>query len=92
MARENDPSLEDLFAQVDDQTITMAICGAQDLEQRWIAVPPSGTLKLFWPLACDFFAVTTGSTATANDQSQHGTERPVRARPSGGASTPDYST
>jgi len=55
-ARQNDPSLRDLLAQVDDQTIAMAIRGVRDLEQRWLAVPPGGTLRLCWPLARNFFA------------------------------------
>ena len=33
-ARQNDPSLQDLLARVDDQTIAMAIRGVRDLEQR----------------------------------------------------------
>ena len=55
-ARQNDSSPQDLLARVDDQTIAMAIRGVRDLEQRWLAVPPGGTLKLCWPLARDFFA------------------------------------
>ena len=55
-ARQNDPSLQDLLARVDDQTITMAIRGVRDLERCWLAVPPGGTLRLCWPLARDFFA------------------------------------
>ena len=55
-ARQNDPSLQDLLARIDDQTIAMAIRGVRDLEQRWLAVPPGGTLRLCWPLARDFFA------------------------------------
>lgn len=61
MALESDPALEDLLARVDDQTIAVAIRGVRDLEQRWMAVPPGGTLSLSWPLAPDFFAGTTGS-------------------------------
>jgi hypothetical protein len=34
----------------------MAIKGVRDLEQRWLAVPPGGTLRLCWPLARGFFA------------------------------------
>ena len=64
VARAHDPSLQDLFARVDDETIAMAIRGVQDLEQRWMAVQPGGTLRLSWPLAPDFFAGTTGSPAT----------------------------
>ncbi len=55
-ARQDDPSLQDLLARIDDQTIAMAIRGVRDLEQRWLAVPPGGTLRLCWPLARDFFA------------------------------------
>jgi hypothetical protein len=54
-ARHNDPSLQDLLARVDDQTIAMAIRGVRELEQRWLALPPGGTLRLCWPLARDFF-------------------------------------
>jgi hypothetical protein len=55
-ARQHDPTLPDLLARVDDQTIAVAIRGVRDLEQRWLAVPPGGTLRLCWPLAPDFFA------------------------------------
>ena len=55
-ARQNDPSLQDLLARIDDQTIAMAIRGVRDLEQRWLAVPPGGTLRLCWPLARNRFA------------------------------------
>jgi hypothetical protein len=65
VARANDPSLHDLLARVDDETIAMAIWGVRDLERRWVAVPPAGTLSLFWPLARDFFAGATGSPATS---------------------------
>jgi hypothetical protein len=65
VARANDPSLQDLLARVDDETIAMAIRGVRDLERSWMAVPPGGTLRLFWPLARDFFAGTTGSPATS---------------------------
>jgi hypothetical protein len=63
-ARANDPSLQDLLARVDDETIAMAIRGVRELEQRWTAVQPGGTLRLSWPLAPDFLAGTTGSPAT----------------------------
>ncbi len=53
-ARLDDPSLQDLLARIDDQTIAMAIRGVRDLEQRWLAVPPGATLRLCWPLARDF--------------------------------------
>jgi hypothetical protein len=56
VARASDPSLADLLAQVDDATIAMAIRGVKDLEQCWMAVPPSGTLRLSYPLPRDFFA------------------------------------
>src|SRR5580693_4375095 len=55
-ARHNDPSLQELLARIDDQTIATAIQGTRDLEQRWLAVPPGGTLRLCWPLPPDFFA------------------------------------
>ena len=64
VARENDPSLADLLARVDDETIAMAIRGVRDLEQRWTAVPPGGTLRLSWPLAPGFFEGAAGSPAT----------------------------
>jgi hypothetical protein len=66
-ARQNDPSLRDLLARVDDQTIAMAIRGVRDLEQRWLALLPGGTLRLCWPLARDFFA-GPGSGGPAPDQ------------------------
>ena len=55
VARENDQSLDALLARIDDQTIASAIRGVRDLEQRWMVVPPGGTLRLSWPLAPDFF-------------------------------------
>jgi hypothetical protein len=64
VARENDPSLDHLLAEVDDEAIAMAIRGVRDLEQRWLAVPPGGTLRLFWPLTPDFFAGAAGNPAT----------------------------
>ena len=64
VARANDPSLQDLLARVDDETIAVAIRGVRDLEECWLAVPPGGKLRLFWPLARDFFAAATGSPAT----------------------------
>jgi hypothetical protein len=63
VARENDPSLDHLLAGVDDDTIAMAIRGVRDLEQRWLAVPPGGTLRLSWPLTPDVFT-GTGTPAT----------------------------
>lgn len=63
VGRAGDPSLQDLLARVDDQTIAMAIRGVRDLERRWVAVPPGGKLRLFWPLAREFFAGTSGSPA-----------------------------
>jgi hypothetical protein len=56
VARAGDPSLRDLLARADDQTIAMAIRGVRDLECRWVATPPGGKLRLSWPLARDFFA------------------------------------
>lgn len=64
VARANDPSLQDLLARVDDETIATAIRGVRDLERRWLAVPPGGKLKLVWPLARDFFAGATGAPVT----------------------------
>jgi len=55
VARESDPSLADLLARIDDETIALAIWGVRDLEQRWTTVPPGGTLRLSWPLAPGFF-------------------------------------
>jgi hypothetical protein len=60
VARANDPSLHDLLARVDDQTIAMAIQGVRDLERCWVAVPPGGTLRLSWPLAREFFSGARG--------------------------------
>jgi hypothetical protein len=39
-ARQHDRTLDDLLAGVDDQTIAMAIRGVQDLQERWMTVPP----------------------------------------------------
>jgi hypothetical protein len=36
--------------------IALAIRGVKHLEQRWMVVPPGGTLRLSWPLARAFFA------------------------------------
>jgi len=63
VARQDDPSLDDLLAGVDDETIAMAIQGVRDVEERWMGVPPGGTLRLFWPLPRDF-AGARGSPAT----------------------------
>jgi hypothetical protein len=65
VAQANDPSAHDLLADVDDETIAMAIRGVQDLERRWVAVPPGGKLRLVWPLAHDFFARGDGKPATS---------------------------
>jgi hypothetical protein len=72
---------------IDDETIAMAIRGVQDLQERWMTVPPGGTLRLSWPLARDFFAWAARSPRPADDQGQPGTH-PVREQPSGAASTP----
>ena len=50
VARADDPSVHDLLARVDDETIAIAIQGVRDLERRWAAVPPGGKLRLTWPL------------------------------------------
>lgn len=50
-ARAGDPSLADLLGKVADETIAAAIADVRDLERRWAAVPPGGTLRLSWPLA-----------------------------------------
>jgi hypothetical protein len=65
VARANDPSLHDLLARV-DETIATAVRGARDVERRWMAVPPGGTLTLSWPLAG--FTGAAGSHATGHDQ------------------------
>ena len=80
VALESDPILEDLLAQVDDQTIAVAIRGVRDLGQCWMAVPPVGTLRLSWALAPDFFAGMRGAPRSIQDQGRRGTERPVRPR------------
>jgi hypothetical protein len=59
-AREDDQALQDLLAHVDDQTIVAAIQGVRDLEQRWMALPPGGTLRLSWPLNATFSAEQPG--------------------------------
>jgi hypothetical protein len=56
VARADDPALRDLLAHVDDETIAAAIRGVRDLEQRWMAVPPGGMLRLSWPLGREFLA------------------------------------
>ncbi len=56
VARQDSALLNDLLTRVDDETITLAIRGVRDLEQRWRAVPPGGKLSLSWPLGHDFFA------------------------------------
>jgi hypothetical protein len=55
-AREDDQALQDLLAHVDDQTIAAVIQGIRDLEQRWMALPPGGSLRLSWPLERDFLS------------------------------------
>jgi hypothetical protein len=50
VARAGDPSVHDLVARVDDETIAMAIQGVRDLDRHWAAVPPGGKLRLTWPL------------------------------------------
>ena len=62
-ARANDPSLADLLARADNATIILAIRGAKDPEQQWMAVPPGGTLRLSWQLPRDFFTGATGEPA-----------------------------
>jgi hypothetical protein len=63
VARAGDPALADLLAQVDDATIATAIRGVRHLEQRWMAVPPGGTLRLSWPLPRDYFAEAADNSA-----------------------------
>jgi hypothetical protein len=64
-ARENSKSLQDLLARVNDETIAMAIRGVRDLAQRWIVVPPGGTLRLSWPLERGFLAGTPEGSPSA---------------------------
>src|ERR1700746_2803025 len=64
--------------------------GVRDLEERWMAVPPDGTLRLFWPLPHDLSAGVTGNPRPIDDHGQPSTERPVRTRLSTGAPTLDY--
>lgn len=59
-AREDDQALQDLLGHVDDQTIVAAIQGVRDLEQRWMALPPGGSLRLSWPLNATFSAEQPG--------------------------------
>jgi hypothetical protein len=63
ITREDDPALQELLDRTDDETIAAAIRGVQALEQRWIAVPPGGTLRLSWPLGQSFFAGRSRETA-----------------------------
>lgn len=71
MARQDSPALDGLLAQVDDETIALAIRGVRDLTQRWVAVPPGGTLRLSWPLPRGFFAGAAGGSHPAgNDGSR----------------------
>jgi hypothetical protein len=67
-ARQYDPALDGLLAGIDDETIAMAIRGVRDLEERWMTMPPGGTLRLSWPLARDFFAGADRSPRPAEDQ------------------------
>jgi hypothetical protein len=50
IARQDDPALQELLDRTDDETIAAAIRGVRALDQRWMAVPPGGTLRLSWPL------------------------------------------
>jgi hypothetical protein len=43
----------------------MAIRGVRDLAQRWIVVPPGGTLRLSWPLERGFLAGTPEGSPSA---------------------------
>jgi hypothetical protein len=54
-ARQNDRAPRDLVGKIDDQTIALAIRAVRDLEHRWLAVSPGGTLRLCWPVPRDFF-------------------------------------
>ena len=60
--RQPDPSLGHLLARVDDETIAVAISGVRNLQQRWMAMPPGGTLRLSRPLPPGFFARATASS------------------------------
>jgi hypothetical protein len=59
-ARADDPTAQELPARTDDTTIARAIRGVKDLERRWLAVLPGGTLTLSWPLPSGAFAGPTG--------------------------------
>lgn len=56
VARQNSTELQTVLAQVDDETITLAIRGVRDLARRWILVPPGESLRLSWPLSRGFLA------------------------------------
>jgi hypothetical protein len=56
LTREGGQPARALLDQLDDETIWMAINGVRELEHRWIAVPPGGTLRLTWPVPRTFFA------------------------------------
>lgn len=45
-----------LLERLDDETIALAIRAVRELERRWTALPPGGTLCLEWPLPRSFFA------------------------------------
>ena len=59
------PGIEptDRLRHVDDETIALAIRAVGDLDRRWGATPPGGTLRLEWPLRRSFFAPEGPHTA-----------------------------
>jgi hypothetical protein len=48
-------AITQLLARLDDETIELAVRGVRDLDRRWAATPPGGTLRLEWPLPKSFF-------------------------------------
>jgi hypothetical protein len=56
----------------------MAIRGVQDLVQRWMVVPPSGKLKLSWPLRREFL---TGAARNPTAGEWHRIHRPGAEHP-----------
>jgi uncharacterized protein (TIGR03086 family) len=62
LAAQGIPDLDALLARVSDEQIAAAIQGVRALEQRWLALPPGGTLRLTWPLS-DRILDETGTMA-----------------------------
>jgi hypothetical protein len=55
IAREGSAAEQELLGRLDDETVALAIEAVRELGQRWAAVPPGGTLRLWWPLPASFF-------------------------------------